>query len=288
VKPAAERPRLAPRPTAPADEPLRPGELACQSCGTGNDATRRFCRRCGTPLVAQVEAPHRKAWWRRFIGGGGQREPRERARKGTLAAGERPASMRKGAGRSVGGALKTLIPLLVVVVVAGAVTGYVMVPSVHQGIDKLVTQVRRTVAPTYVPVNTAGKAVGSAGTGHPALAAFDGFSNTYWAAPPGAKAPTLSASFSPAVDIAKVLITAGASGDFQALPRPKSLLLEFLDASGQVIASKTTQLTDTKDPQVIDVAASGVSGVRLTVQAIYQGAGTGGVAITEIEFRAVQ
>ncbi len=200
--------------------------------------------------------------------------------------------MRKDAGRAagggLGGALKTLLPLLLVVAAAGAVTGYVMVPPFHESVDKLVAQVRRTVAPTYVPVNIAGKAIGSASAGHPALAAFDGFSNTYWAAPTGAKAPGLSARFSPAVDIAKILVTAGASGDFQALPRPKSLLLEFLDASGQVVASTTAQLTDTKDPQVIDVVAKGVTEVRLTVQTIYQGTGGGGVAITEIEFRAVQ
>lgn len=209
-----------------------------------------------------------------------------------MAAGERPRTMRAAASArssgGVGGALRGIVSLALVAILAGAVTGYVAVPSVRDSINGFVDQIRMAVAPTYVVVNTAGTATGPGIAGHPAAAAFDGFSNTWWAAPPGQKLPTIVAHFSPAADIAKVLVTSGDPADYQAEPRPRLVKMSFLDAAGQSVFTSETELKDTGDPQTVDVSAQGAAMVRITVETVYASTGGSSVSITEVEFRARQ
>lgn len=281
VTPAAERPRSAPRPVA-IEETLAPGERRCANCGAGNDPQRQFCRRCGESLAVPI-APLRVPWWRRLFGG------RSRA---PVSAGERtertraagPARARGGVGR----ALRNVLALLAVAAIAAIVTGYAAVPAVRSAVDGAITSVRIAIAPTYVPVNTAGRATGLGLPSHPPEAAFDGFSNTYWAAPARASAPSLTAHFSPPADIAKILITSGASDAFQAEPRPHQVLIELLDGAGSVLASTTAQLTDTHDPQTVGLDAHGVAAVRFTIQSSYPSISGSSVSITEVEFRAAR
>ena len=63
----------------------------CSNCGEANDPTRKFCRRCGTTLVAaQVVAPTRLPWYRRLF----HREPKQPK---PMQAGDRVGSMQAGA-----------------------------------------------------------------------------------------------------------------------------------------------------------------------------------------------
>ena len=182
-----------------------------------------------------------------------------------------------------------MIQVVVVAALVGAVVGYAVVPDWRDGVNSFISSIRRTVAPNLVPVLTAGQATGPGIKGHPAQSAFDGFNNTYWAAPvTGGATATISASFSPPTDIAKILITSGAVPDFEGSPRPHDITVELLDASGAVVASKDLELKDVKDPQSFDVSAKGAATFRLTVKSVYASSGGTNVAITEVEFREAQ
>jgi len=177
------------------------------------------------------------------------------------------------------------VQILIVAALVGAVVGYAVVPSWHDGVNSFFSSIRQVVAPNLVSVRTAGQATGPAAKGHPAQLAFDGFNNTYWSAPAtGDASPAISAGFSPATDVAKILVTSGAVPDFQASPRPHDISVEFLDATGAVVAAKDLELKDVKDPQSFDVSAKGATAFRLTVKSVYASSGGTNVAITEVEF----
>ncbi|WP_068398357.1 hypothetical protein [Kribbia dieselivorans] len=71
-QPAARQPaaEAKPKPKRPApthnEPPLRPGDLVCGTCGTGNAPARNFCRRCGSPL-ADATVVAADPWWRRLF-----------------------------------------------------------------------------------------------------------------------------------------------------------------------------------------------------------------------------
>jgi hypothetical protein len=285
VRPGPEHARQAARQGQAETPPVNPGDLVCGNCRIGNDPTRRFCRRCGQSLAEAVVAVAPKVpWYRRIF----------RRRRTTAAAGERPKSMRtdgRGSrrGPSIGRSISLLVQIVVVAGLVGAVVGYAVVPDWKKGVDSFFSSIRQVVAPNLVPVHTAGQATGPAAKGQPAQFAFDGFSNTYWAAAvTGGASPTISASFSPATDIAKVLVTSGAVPDFQGSARPHDISVQLVDASGAVVASKDLELKDVKDPQAFDVSGKGVTTFRLTVKSVYASNGGSNVAITEVEFLAAK
>ncbi len=192
-------------------------------------------------------------------------------------------------GLSAGRLVRMVVQVLVVAAVVGAVVGYAVVPGWRDGVNSIFSSIRQVVAPNLVPVRTAGQASGQAAKGHPAQFAFDGFSNTYWASSlTASSAPTISASFSPATDVAKILVTSGAVPDFQGSPRPHEISVEFLDAAGAVVDSRDLELKDVKDPQSFDVSAKGAATFRLTVKSVYASSGGTNVAITEVEFLAAK
>jgi hypothetical protein len=192
-------------------------------------------------------------------------------------------------GLSGGRLIRMVMQIVIVAALVGAVVGYAVVPGWRDGVNSFFSSIRQTVAPNLVPVHTAGQAAGPAVKGRPAQAAFDGFSNTYWAAPAtGGTSPTISAGFSPATDIAKILVTSGAVPDFQGSPRPHDISVEFLDTAGAVVAAKDLELKDVKDPQPFDVSAKGATTFRLTVKSVYASSGGTNVAITEVEFLAAK
>ena len=280
VKPGTARPRPAPTSVVPVEEAPRPGELICASCGTGNEATRRFCRRCGATLTAMPVA-RRVPWWRRLF-----------VRRATATpAGVRPQSVQQHAAEAAGGRGSLLFKVLALVLVGAIVGGtasFVLIPGFHDAVTGAANQIRIQVAPNYVPVHVAGQANGPSIPGHGASKAFDGFSNTYWAASANANQPSIRATFSPPADIAKVLVTAGDSDDFQAQPRPHTIRLDFMDASSAVVFTQQFDLQDTKDFQTLDVNAKGAASVTITVLSVYQSTSGKNVSITEVEFRSRQ
>ena len=181
-KPTAEiKRRVVAAPPRPAGEPeYKPGDLICGNCGAGNDPTRRFCRKCGTNLVgAVVVAP--PPWYKRIF----------RRRDRALMAGQRPAWMGDQQ-RARGGLMGTLnrffrLRRLVMGLLVGAaalgILSYVALPDVKGKVDQGIDQVRQIILPSYGPI-APHNYVGSVPPlkGHEEELAFDGGSNTYWAA----------------------------------------------------------------------------------------------------------
>jgi hypothetical protein len=69
---------------------VRPGEVACPTCGVGNDPERSFCRKCGTSMTAEPTTTAKKSWWKKLI------TKEEKKKKKVHAAGERPMRDKKG------------------------------------------------------------------------------------------------------------------------------------------------------------------------------------------------
>jgi hypothetical protein len=282
VKPG-ERPRAAPRPGQEATPAPNPGDLVCGNCGIGNDPARKFCRRCGQSLAtATVAAPPRVPWYRRIFGGG---RP-----KAKVAAGERPKSMKTdgktGGGIKVGRVIAVGIQVLMLAGMIGLVAGYAVVPSWRDAVNGFISSVKEVISPSANPVYTSGPTTGPGTKEHPARFAFDR-TLAFWAAPfADGSPPTIEGSFTPPASVVKILVTAGASGDqYKAFARPRDVTLEFLDAAGTIVASKSYELKDLAEPQPFDVGAKGASRVRLTIRSVYPAEKANApVAISEVEF----
>lgn len=283
MKPGPERPRAAPRPAQEATPAPNPGELVCGNCGIGNDPSRKFCRRCGQSLASATVAPTpRIPWYRRIFGGG---KPRA-----NVAAGERPKSMRTdgktGGGIKIGRLLSVGIQVLMLAGMIGLVAGYALVPSWRDAVNGFIGSVKEMIVPSADQFYTSGPTTGPATKEHPARFAFDRTLG-FWAAPfADGSPPTIEGSFAPPASVAKILVTAGAAGDqYKAFARPRDVTLEFLDAAGTVVASKSYELKDQAEPQPFDVGAKGASRVRLTVRSVFPAEEPSApVAISEVEF----
>lgn len=191
-----------------------------------------------------------------------------------------------GPRRSFRRLLTIVFQVLIIAGLVGSIVGYAIIPSWQGAVNDVIGSVRRVISPELVAVNTAGQATGPALKGHPAQHAVDGFSNTYWAAAiDGSTKPAIEATFSPATAVDKILVTSGASDDFEAYARPRTIRVELLGADGDAVATKI-ELKDTKDLQAFDLSGRQVARIRLTVLDVYASAKRPAVAITEIEFRA--
>jgi hypothetical protein len=283
----AAQPAPAPKPTpAPLPVPAPtvlvetppPDELICGLCGVGNDPALRFCRRCGNSLTAAPIEPAAVPWWREIVTRG-----EKSASAGT------PSSIRRQEAQSAAGRgsiVLRLLGLTLAVALGAGVAGFLLVPGVRDAVTGVADQARIAVAPDYPPVRAAGDASGPSVPEHGAGLAFDGFYNTYWSAPPGAVNPAITAHFSPPADIAKILLTPGASDDFQSQPRPRTIRIDFADTKGNVILTRQFELVDSKDFQTLDVDAHGAASITVTVLAKFVSLKGDSVSITELEFRA--
>jgi hypothetical protein len=249
----------------------------------GNDPARRFCRRCGQSLATATVAPHpRIPWYRRIFGGGRS--------KAKVAAGERPKSMRTdgrtGRGIRAGGLFSAGFQVVIIAVIVGAVAGYALIPAWRDAVNGFFGSVKEIVIPATDPVYTSGPTTGPGTKDHPARRAWD-HSLAYWVAPVAAGSPaTIESSFIPPADVAKVLVTAGASGDaYTTYARPRDVTLEFLDANGNVVTSKAFELKQQPEPQAFDIGAKDASRVRLIVSSVYPATDPKApMALSEIEF----
>jgi hypothetical protein len=136
---------------------------------------------------------------------------------------------------------------------------------------------------TLSPVHpTTVRPTGTQLPGHPATAAFDGFTNTYWLAPwtPSGAQPSVTIDLGKPTALAKVVITSGASGAFVAHDRPSIVVFAYSNEK-----SDTVTLKDSKDPQEITLR-NGLAGkvVHIQILQVYEAPGAKDVAVTEFQF----
>ncbi len=261
----------------------QPGDRICANCGEANDATRKFCRRCGTSLVtAQVVAAAKVPWYRRIF----QRQPKQPK---PMAAGDRVTSMQAGAKSGWRSLMqvRTLIVGALAIVIGLGVIGYVGVPGFSKyvseftsgGLPGIANRIGNFFNPPQVlerPV-LATLVASNEVADHPIGNVFDSRSNTDWRA--DGKQPSATVTFPEKVDLLSTYIYSGTGGkDFVDVRRPATLQFTFPDGSSQ-----TVTLQDIHDKQFFELKASGVDKVVLKVLTT-NGPADAPVAISEIEF----
>ncbi|MFF9501019.1 NADase-type glycan-binding domain-containing protein [Streptomyces sp. NPDC014656] len=254
--PPPEAPRSGPVGAPAAAAP----ELRCPGCGSGNAAGRTLCVRCALPLAPGPPPEAPLPWWRRL--------PRRRSRPAPLA-GTRPRRAWRGP--------RVVLPLVLVLVACGIWFGLPYAGRLL-GLAREETSPPESLPPSAVRASAALK-------DHPAAAAFDGFTNRYWAvAAPGA---VLEAEFgAPGVRVTKLVVFAGTSAkkdEFLTQARPARIVVEVVSADGDTSTRRIT-LKDQPGQQTFDLRGSGVTRIRVTPETAY-GTGRGRhLAVAEVEF----
>ncbi|SES32238.1 NADase-type glycan-binding domain-containing protein [Streptomyces qinglanensis] len=247
ARPAFRRP--ATRTPAVAPESHGP---PCPACGTANQPERRFCRRCAAPLhPAEPVSP--LPWWRTVW-------PFRRR-------------VRSGSGRL----LRGLVVLAVLLALAAG--GFLLLPAGRSAVEDIRDKLGK--AEEIGPVKVS---AGAQAPGHPASAATDGLTNTYWGA--RAVGDSVSCRFAEPFRLVAVVVHIGASktpAEFHAQARPVRADLVVTSQDG---TRHTEELTFSDKPgqQTVHTGISDVVEVRLVVRAA-AGAGEGRhIALGELEF----
>jgi F5/8 type C domain len=268
-QPEAQRPQEAQQPQLAADQGPRgpvvePGQVACATCGWGNDPGRHFCHHCGASLTVRPT-------------------PTEVRPAGT--ARRPPPDSDRG--------LRLLLAALggLAVVTAAVLLGL----SLFRGGDgggggggTTVTTAARGGGGAggglaEVPPSAIRVAATSQSGERLATNLIDGDLGTFWSRRVNDQLAAITFTFSQPVKLARVSIAAGASGDeFRLRHRPKQVRLEFSDG-----AKQTVNLADQPDFQNVEVKPRAVDRVRIVILDVYQA--TSGknrrlTAITEVKF----
>ncbi|WP_405938186.1 zinc ribbon domain-containing protein [Streptomyces sp. NBC_00726] len=245
--PVAARPTV--RTAAVDDEP--DGE-PCPSCGTNNRPGRTFCRNCAEPLKPRATAAP-LPWWR-------TRWPFNRR-------------VRAGSGRLLRGSLIALV-------IAGLlVAGFLLIPAGRYVVEDVRDKLGSTgeVSPAHVSAT-------ASAPGHPAKAAVDSVTNTYWGAPEVGDA--LTAEFEDPFRLVGVTVHTGVSTKpevFQKGARPTKADLTITTKDGKT-HEKTMTLADKPGEQTLRTGISDVVSIRFTIrEATGQDAGHP-IALGEIEY----
>lgn len=255
-----------PVPVAPDDGPPAPRTgLVCPSCAAENTPGRRFCRACGTELVAPAGPPPRRSWWQRL---------RDRLRRRSPAR----RSLREQR-RAAGAARRTLLIVLTLCLVG--VLALAGPPLVRRAIDAVRD---RTQDPT--PLVPAAVVASSEAPGASANRLTDGATNRYWAPNGAARGAWVEGRFAEPVRLLTVVITPGVSPRRQAFlagGRPRGLTVIAVGPDGR--QEKTDiELRDEPGEQHFDVPATRVVRIRLVVRSTYGPGLLPSVAIGEAEF----
>ena len=288
-QPESRKPTLEPRPksrpiVAPEPEPeseieeiVGPGEIRCAVCGTINDATRNFCRRCGKPLVAVAAIPVAKGppWYRRIF------RPRQPAR---LQAGERPTRLGDG-GQPKRSLVGRLVPLLVIAVIAFGVTSILIMPNARDALGDLVTDLRLRFMPQIEDVHPI-RAQGAGEGRNDGRLAVDNNTATFWLARSGTTEPAVTVEIGSTINLGGLVVHSGSTteSDFTAHRRPKTLELTFPGTDRPAVE---VSLDDVAEPQPVALDVRDIDTVVIRVVSWFE-AGAGGdqlVAIREIEFK---
>jgi hypothetical protein len=248
-------------------ERLKPGDILCPSCSAGNPADRRFCRRCGQPLVT---APPKLSWWRRLL---------KKLRGEPLTAGYRPRRRRR---------LRFLTPLAVILLLG--IVGVAVVPALRAPARRGYDAARGAVLdrfskPTQVVPKAA--AASSSTPGGEAAKLIDGANNTFWA--PKVAAPAAGEwcqiQLERPVFVAKLLITPGIDtkeDTFRTQARPAKIQIITRRTDGSE-TKQTKTLDDRPKAQEINVRASKVTQITIVIQDAYGSQPGRLVAVAEVE-----
>lgn len=288
AQPQAIQPQAAQRRKPPKVQPSKPtrtpqkGDLICGECGEANSPGRKFCSRCGASLAeAAVVKIH---WWKRIF----------RRRPKSAMAGERPWTAKEGGKKKPKrrGLGKILAPLRrivpIVLVVLGLVYGVYSpfrnwVNDRYNGAkDKVMSVVHPEFELVSAGPGTTSNEVTPLDPAHPPLNIVDGATNTYWLTQPPSDAfkPELDITLTEKVDLAKINVWNGASENFQAHHRPKTLLFIFDNGSQYEVTLK-----DKPEKQTVSIKnGKGVQRFKIRVTSIYNSIDGTDVGFTEIEF----
>ncbi|MEU5718594.1 discoidin domain-containing protein [Streptomyces sp. NPDC020403] len=240
-----------------------PGPVVCPNCRTENAPERALCVRCALLLDPGPEPALRPPWWRWIFRHGPRQAP---------AAGSRP---RRGWRRPRLG-----LPLVLLLAAAGV---WFALPHLG-GLFGLAKE--ETGAPESVPPSASRGS--SAVSGHPPGAAFDGFSNRYWAPkePGEGTGEYLECDFAQPVKLTKMVVFSGTSArkdEFLTQARPARITVVLTSKDGEE-TSRPIRLRDQPGQQTFDVRGSGTVRARLVVESAY-GTGKGRrTAVAEVEF----
>jgi hypothetical protein len=240
MQPGEER---RPVPTPAVEREPVPGELPCPRCAAGNAPGRRFCRACGTELVAAA-APARVSWWRRLLA-----RLRPTYDAGTRRKVREPRSRRRGL-------------LLTAVVLAAVVVLVALVPA-RPLLDRVAANVRDRFASRVPATPVAERASSSAPNTAPARVA-DGATNRFWAPAGRATGAWVEVDFAQPVRLLEVIVTPGVSTDkqqFLTQGRPREL---SVTVNGKP-AGNPLALRDEPGGQHFTVKVDGAKRVRFTI-----------------------
>jgi hypothetical protein len=255
---------------------LEPGDLVCAVCGEGNPSHRHFCSRCGETLAdAGVVTA---VWWRRFF-----RWVRTLFRRRPLPAGTRPGQ--KGTSEHRKGVLKSTLRkirlVLGIILVVLALT-YAFYPPFRATVRDNAVAIFHQVEPSLRAVHPDRVTTNIQSPQHPATAAADEYTDTYWLASWNERQrPKITFYFQGTGLLRSLILRSGASDDFVAHGRPSILLLTFSNGRTETLTPQ-----DTSAAQVLTLANTTlVNSVTVEVVDIYAGQDGGGdVAITEMEW----
>ncbi|NED10470.1 zinc ribbon domain-containing protein [Streptomyces sp. SID9124] len=245
--PIAARPTVR---TATVDD--EPDGEPCPSCGTNNRPGRTFCRNCAKPLKPQAR-PAKLPWWR-------TRWPFNRR-------------VRAGSGRLLRGSLIALV------IAALLVAGFLLIPAGRYVVEDVRDKLGGTgeVSPAHVTAT-------ASAPGHPAKAATDGVTNSYWGAPKVGDA--LTATFEDPFRLVGITVHTGVSTKPEAFrkgARPTRADLTITTKDGKT-HEKTMTLADKPGEQTLRTGISDVVSIRFTIR---EAAGEGNghpIALGEIEY----
>lgn len=275
LAPQSAPPRVAPVHKTAREQHLRPGDLICGECGTGNPPVRKFCARCGHPLAdAQVV---RTPWWRRIYH---RRGPK------VLKAGARPKKPGSTASRSVlRQVLRKVRAVVAVLIILGGIL-YGAYPPLRSYVNAHVIAVKQQLfgfaSGQLKPIHPVSTSANVQLPQHTAQMATDEFTNTYWDATwsgPTTAVPALTLNFGKTVFLQQMIVYNGASDDYTAHDRPALLELSYSNQENDFV-----NLPDTSNKQQITLHHGiGVTSVRIKVLDVFPAQNSTDVAITEIE-----
>ncbi|GAA0600239.1 hypothetical protein HPO96_34575 [Kribbella sandramycini] len=246
------------------------GSRICGGCGMPNEASRRFCAKCGYSLV-DAKVIRKTAWWRRLLG-------RERI----YAAGTRfrPGNAR----RKFRGA--TRVGVVLALLAGAGVLAFPQRPLVMRAVHAVQNAVQKP-QPVHL---TQVKASGAVGKQVAALA-VDGANNTFWAAPRvgrgGRNGPYVTGTFQQPVKLAEWGIWPGVSDQtpaFVAGPRPAEIEVTVFTSGKPVI--KRFQIADSSKFQKFRLKVDDARGIQVAVVRSTNPSKSTLTAIAELEFFA--